>query len=233
VLHLGGLYKFNGASGSANTAWQGNLGTEIGLISLDAYYSKIHSAITSTSLSATQVATLPPAYPVADSLSATVSDNTAYALMGRYSLDAVKVFAGYEHIKYENPKTPLSAGFVNIGGYVLAFVNNTAYNNAKNVQIWWTGIRYAVVPALELTAAYYGVHQAGYGSGALAGCSTNVSSLCRGSLEAFSFDADYRFNVHFDAYIGAMYSGVHDGMANGYPVYTTNINPTIGVRYKF
>jgi predicted porin len=232
VLHLGGLYKFNGASGSANTAWQGNLGTEIGPVSLDAYYSKVYSAITSTSLSATQVAKLPLAYPVADSLSATVSDNTAYALMGRYSLDAVKVFAGYEHIKYENPKTPLSAGFVNIGGYVLAFVNNTAYNNAKNVQVWWTGIRYAVVPALELTAAYYGVHQAGYGSGALAGCSTNVSSLCSGSLEAFSLDADYRFNQHFDAYVGAMYSGVHDGMASGY-IYTTNINPTIGVRYKF
>jgi hypothetical protein len=29
-----------------------------------------------------------------------------------------------------------------------------------------------------------------------------------------------------------MYSGVHDGMASGY-LSTTNINPTIGVRYKF
>jgi hypothetical protein len=38
--------------------------------------------------------------------------------------------------------------------------------------------------------------------------------------------------VHFDAYVGAMYSGVHDGMASGY-LSTTNINPTIGVRYKF
>jgi predicted porin len=57
--------------------------------------------------------------------------------------------------------------------------------------------------------------------------------VCSGNLEAFSFDADYRFNVHFDAYVGAMYSGVHDGLAAGYPYYTTNINPTIGVRYKF
>ena len=37
--------------------------------------------------------------------------------------------------------------------------------------------------------------------------STNAHSVCSGSLEAFSLDADYRFNVHFDAYIGAMYSG--------------------------
>jgi hypothetical protein len=29
-----------------------------------------------------------------------------------------------------------------------------------------------------------------------------------------------------------MYSAVHDGMASGY-IYTTNINPTVGVRYKF
>ncbi len=29
-----------------------------------------------------------------------------------------------------------------------------------------------------------------------------------------------------------MYSGVHDGMASGY-LYSTNINPTLGVRFKF
>jgi hypothetical protein len=29
-----------------------------------------------------------------------------------------------------------------------------------------------------------------------------------------------------------MYSDVHDGLASGY-FFTTNINPTIGVRYKF
>jgi hypothetical protein len=46
------------------------------------------------------------------------------------------------------------------------------------------------------------------------------------------FDADYRFNLPFDAYLGAMYSGVHDGVASGY-LNTTNINPTVGVRYRF
>jgi predicted porin len=76
------------------------------------------------------------------------------------------------------------------------------------------------------------VHQSAYGSGQQAGCTSAAHSTCSGSLEAFSVDADYRFNVHFDAYIGAMYSGVHDGMASGY-TYTTNLNPTIGVRYKF
>ena len=234
LVRLGALYKFNQASGSANTAVQANLGVGYGGASVDAYYSKVKSAITATSLSNTQVAQLPAlGYSVSNSLAATISDNTAYALMALYKLDPLKFFAGYEYIKYENPETPLSAGFVDIGGYVLAFVNNTAYQNPKITQVYWGGLRYTVIPRLELSAAYYGVHQSAYGSGTQAGCTTSAHSVCSGSLEAFSFAADYRFNVHFDAYLGAMYSGVHDGLANGYPYNTTNINPTIGVRYKF
>jgi predicted porin len=233
LVHLGALYKFNGSNGSANTAVQANLGVESARAAVDAYYSKVDSAITATSLTAPQVAKLPAlGYSVSDSVAATISDNTAYALMGSYKLDPVKFFAGYEYIKYENPKTPLHAGFIDIGGYVLAVVSNTAYDNSKIVQTYWTGVRYTAVPRLELTAAYYGVHQSAYGMGTQAGCSTKAHSVCSGSLEAVSFDADYRFNAHFDAYLGAMYSGVHDGMASGY-LSTTNINPTIGARYKF
>jgi predicted porin len=232
-VHLGALYKFNGSTGSANTALQANIGVESAHASVDAYYSKVQSAITTTSLTAAQVAKLPAlGYSVSNSLAATISDNSAYALMGLYKFERLKLFAGYEYLKYQNPKTPLQAGFINIGGYVLAFVSNTAYDNSKMVQVYWTGLRYAVIPKLELTAAYYGVHQSAYGSGTQAGCSSDAHSTCSGGLEAFSFDADYRFNVHFDAYVGAMYSGVHDGMASGY-LATTNINPTIGVRYKF
>jgi predicted porin len=165
-------------------------------------------------------------------VAATISDNTAYSLMASYKFDPFKFFGGYEYIKYANPDKPISAGFINFGNYVLAFVNNNSYSTPKILQVYWTGVRYTVIPNLELTAAYYGVHQAAYGTGTQAGCSTIAHSVCSGSLEAISFDADYHFNVHFDAYLGAMYSGVHDGLANGY-LSTTNINPTIGVRYKF
>jgi hypothetical protein len=68
---------------------------------------------------------------------------------------------------------------------------------------------------------------------ALAGCSTSASSLCSESFEAFSLDADYHLNKDFDAYLGPMYSSVHDGAANGYAFYPTNINPTVSIRYKF
>src|ERR1019366_1906712 len=233
LVHFGALYKFSGPNGSANTAVQADIGGEYAGASVDAYFSKVNSAVTATALTAAQVAKLPAlGYSVSNSLAATISDNTAYALMASYSLDPLKFFAGYEHIKYANPTTPLGAGFGDIGGYVLAFVTNNAYNNGKTVQVYWTGARYTVIPHLDLTVAYYGYHQNAYGTGKQAGCTTAAYSTCSGSFEAFSFDADYFFNQHFDAYVGAMYSGVHDGVASGY-LNTTNINPTVGVRYKF
>ncbi len=232
-VHLGAFYKFSGANGSASTAVQANIGGNFAGASIDGFYSKFNSSITASSLSAAQVAALLAlGYSAANSLAATISDNTAYALMALYKFDTIKLFGGYEYIKYANPKTPLGAGFIDIGGYVLAVVNNTAYSTSKLVQVSWTGVRYTVIPKLELTAAYYNVHQDAYGTGPQAGCSTSAHSVCSGSLEAFSIDADYRFNVHFDAYAGAMYSAVHDGLASGY-LNTTNINPTVGVRYKF
>jgi predicted porin len=233
LIHFGALYKFSGANGSANTVFQTELGGEYAGASVDAYYSKENSAITATSLTAAQFAGLPAlGYSVSNSLAATISDNEAYALMAYYKVDSLKFFAGYQHIVYTNPKTPLSVGYRDIGGYVLAFVTNNAYTNSKTVQVYWTGVRYSVSPYLDLTAAYYGYHQNAYGTGNQAGCASIAHSTCSGSFEAFSFDADYRFNQHFDAYVGAMYSGVHDGVASGY-IETTNINPTVGVRYKF
>jgi predicted porin len=100
------------------------------------------------------------------------------------------------------------------------------------VNLYWGGVRYTVIPKLDLTAAYYGYHQNSYATGADAGCTTNIAGTCSGNFEAFSFNADYQFTRRFDAYLGAMYSGVMDGVSNGY-IKTTNINPTIGVRFKF
>ena len=51
--------------------------------------------------------------------------------------------------------------------------------------------------------------------------------------QVISFDADYRLSKRFDAFAGAMYSGVHDGLANGYLFNTTDITTTVGVRFKF
>jgi predicted porin len=234
LVHVGAIYKFNNASGSQNTAYQAVAGAQYAGASVDAFYSHVNEAISASTLSTAQIATLPALGLSPDnSLAATVSNNTAYALMGIYKVSPLTFYLGYELIKFTNPTRPLPVGFVDIGGYTLAVVNNTAYTEEKNVQMWWTGVRYAVLPNLDLVAAYYGSHQSAYGTGKLAGCTTSTSATCSGDLLAFSTQADYHFTKRFDAYAGAMYSGVRNGLANGYTYQRTNIDPTIGVRFKF
>jgi len=231
--HLAALYKPSSSHGAANSALQANWGLQYAGLSLDGYYSKLMSAISAAPLTAAQVTELPGSgYSTANSLAGTVSDDTTYSLMSSYKMDALRVFAGFMYIQYTNPEHPLSAGVGDIGGYVLAFVTNNAYTHSKDVRVYWSGARYRIVPAFEVAVAYYGYHQSPYGTGKQAGCSTAAHNTCSGSLDAYSLDADYHFNQHFDVYLGAMYSGVHGGAASGY-IYSTNINPTLGARYKF
>jgi predicted porin len=248
--HLSALYKFNQATGSANTAFEVSAGGEFAGLSVDAYYGQIKDAVSVAALSATQVTNLPTLCPdplpagtaciganPSTALAATISDNTAYALMGLYNLGVVKLYAGYEHIQYANPDTPLNAGFT-VAAYTIAYVNvqsgpKSTYVNDKTLEVYWAGVRYSVLPDLDLVAAYYGYKQNAYGTGADAGCSTNKSGTCSGNLDDFSFDADYRVTKRFDVYGGAMYSGVRNGLAAGYDFSRTDITTTMGVRYRF
>ena len=68
--------------------------------------------------------------------------------------------------------------------------------------------------------------------GATAGCSTNIAATCSGTLDAFSFNADWRITKRFDAYAGAMYSQTVNGLASGF-LHNNNIDPTIGLRYSW
>lgn len=238
-VHVSGQYKLNGANGgSANTALEFNLGGEYAGASVDAYFAKAYSAISVTSLSAAQVAELPSlGYASNNSLAGTISDNTTYSIMGMYDFGALKAFAGYEHIQYADPKTKLTAGFNDIGGYVLAFVNNqvgaeSTYANDKVLQVFWAGVKYTLASSLDLVASYYGYKQNSYATGKNAGCSTTKAGNCSGTENAVGVSADYRWTRRFDTYAGMMYTGVKDGLANGYEN-TSTIDPTIGFRFKF
>ena len=233
-FHLGALYKFNGASGSASTGEQAQVGYEFAGASIDAYYAHINDAVSASALSAAQLAMLPAMGLAPDkSLAATISDNTAFGIMANYSFGAPKVFAGYEHIRYANPTDPLESGADDIGGYKLAFVNNAAFPNDKILQVYWAGVKFAVNSSFDLTASYYGYSQNAYGSGANAGCSTTKSGTCSGTESAVSFSADYRFTKRFDVYAGIMWTQVKNGLANGYDLNTSTVDPTIGLRWRF
>lgn len=232
-FHLGGLYKFNGASGGANTAAQFQVGYDFAGASIDGYYVHVKDAIAAAAISVADFAVLPAAFSPSNSLAATISDNTTFGVMAMYNFGAPKIFAGYEHIRYANPDTPLAAGFDDIGGYKLAFVNNAAFPNDKILQVFWAGAKYAVNSSFDLIASYYGYQQNSYGTGANAGCSSTKAGTCSGTLSALSFTADYRFTKRFDVYAGIMWSQVKNGLASGYDFSTSTVDPTIGLRWRF
>jgi len=236
-VHLGAYYKLSQGNGIANSVTEIDVGGDYAGLSLDVYYVKAHDEIAAASLSAAQVALLPGLGLSSDkSVAATISDNTSYSVMASYNLAPivpVKLFGGYEHISFANPSSPIPAGFDDIGGYKLAFVNNAAFPNDRVLQVFWAGVKYAITPSVDLIGAYYGYKQNSYGTGANAGCSTKISGTCSGTLDDISFDAIWRLSKRFDTYAGVMYTGVHDGLASGYLFHTTDLTTTAGVRFKF
>ena len=162
-------------------------------------------------------------------LSATISDNTAWTLQGKYAWKAVKVYAGYEHIELANPARPISKGADTIGGYLLSTVSNTAYTDHKVQQLYWLGLRYALSPKLDLTGAYYRNQQNSYKGN---GCADTSASSCSGAHNEASLVADYRLTRHFDVYAGVNYSAASGGMASGY-LNTEVLSQMGGVRFSF
>jgi predicted porin len=216
---------------------QGQVGVDYMGVSVDAIFSHIQDAITSAPL---PVGTLLPASltnPGNGFVAGTVSDNTSFMLLAKYSLGSLKLFGGYEHINFANPNTPLLAGNSIVGGYTLGTVNNNAFATDKVLQVFWTGARYAVRPDLELSVAYYREQQNSFQGGTpatlnAAGCSNASLAQCSGQLDAVSFVADYKFSPHANAYAGIMWSQVSNGLANGF-LQRSAIDPTIGLRYRF
>jgi predicted porin len=261
-IHLGGMYQFGNASGSIGTGYQFQLGVELAGLSADAYYFKKYDAIGVSSLSVAQVKELtnncnsdsagtsvppPPAtspvrcYAVDKSVSATVSDNETYAVMALYNFGAaipLKLYAGYEHITFDNPTDPLTVGTPILGGYVIAVVNNAGFNKQKTLQVFWGGLKWSFTPSFDFTAAYYGYKQNNFAStpAAITQCNTNkiLNSACDGTLYGVSGLLDYKLSKRFDVYLGAFYNGVQDGLANGYLADAkNNLATTFGARFRF
>ena len=245
-LHLGALYQFGSASGSTNTGYQFTIGGEYAGFSIDGYYFKKYDAVVVSALSAAQVTTLqtgtctaaapatPQCWPISNSLSATVSDNQTYAVMLFYAPPGapIKVSGGYERIEFNNPTNPLPAGSLTIGGYILGFTNNAAYNSQKVLEVYWGGLKWGITSDLDLMTAYYGFNQDAFATGANTGCSTKANAACSGTETVLTLVLDYKLSKRFDVYAGSMYSGVQGGLANGY-LNTTNVATTAGLRFRF
>ena len=250
LVHLSVHYKFQNStaaeyptagSGEGFSAFEVSVGADYAGASADVFYTKVRDAVSAGTLSTAQLAALTGTGIAPDkAVAGTISDNASYGAMASYSLSGltggsvpVTLFGAYQHISYMNPSIPLNVGFDDIGGYKLGAVNNTAYQKAdKILKVYWAGARYAFNDHFNVAVAYYGEKQDSYATGALVGCSTAVSGSCSGNLDVASFSLDYKFTKRFDAYFGAMWSGVSKGLSNGY-LNTSNIDPTIGARFSF
>jgi predicted porin len=249
------LHGFGSDGYVPESANEVNLGLELGGFSIDALWGVVHGEVAAASLSAANITALStpptalvpnpnylPGFSLGNTLAATISDNTGYSLQTSYNMKEfipVKLYAGWERIKYNNPSHPIPAGSQDIGGYLLGIVNNSAYwavNAAgvqtlreKILQIGWGGARWSVTPDFDLTGAYYGYWQKSFNGN---GCTNASAASCAGTLADISLVADYHFTKRFDAYGGLNWSEVKDGLANGY-IFRNNTTTMVGVRYNF
>jgi predicted porin len=204
-----------------------SLGRDFRRLSMDVIYTRVHDGIASASLTAAQMLTVPT-----NSLAGTISDNTAYAVMGKYSVDhagRLKLYGAYDHMLYANPIHPLTPGITTIGGYTLSILTQTAYTTHKMVNAFWGGARYDLTPRLDLSGGYYTMRQNSYSGN---GCTNNSAAQCSGNIQVVSEVATYKLAKRWDVYGGEEWSHVMNGYSSGY-MYKTNENVSVGGRFHF
>jgi predicted porin len=168
-------------------------------------------------------------------------------LVAKYTNGPLKLYAGYEHIRYMAPSDPQTA-FTDIAGDFLCLacnaINNTNINNTafgvnglgdKILQVMWVGGKYALTENLDVIAAYYHYIQNsffGTAAGGPAPCSTAAHAQCAGTFDAISAAIDWRFAPKWDVYFGAMFTQVNGGLANSF-IQPNNFASTAGLRFRF
>jgi predicted porin len=238
----------NGGNSGTGNAFQGNVGFDYMGLSMDFVGGKTYDAVSAAPLSAAQMTGVGGLSSFAGptglgAVAATISDNTVFQVGAKYTIGAIKLFAGYERIDFANPNNPLAPGAFIEGGYTVFAPNNTNFTTDKILQTVWVGAKYSATRDLDLTVAYYHESQnsfiIGNGSNPTGTCSSVVSAGCSGQLDAVSFVADWRFAKHFDAYAGIMWSQAQNGLINGFLLATPGVSkisvydPGVGLRYQF
>src|ERR1700674_1229994 len=130
LWQFGGYDLNNGAPGAYQLQFGGDVRNLAGgTLSLDAIGSYVQNAVSIALAGNTLPAVLPQV------LTATLSDNTSVMLVGKYSNGPLKLFAGYEFIRYAPPSNPFApgTGFSDIAGDFVcagcAAINNTNINS--------------------------------------------------------------------------------------------------------
>jgi predicted porin len=249
------LWQFGGygENNASNGAYQFGVGADIptwgkDVLSFDAIYSRFRDSVSDALAPGSNNAfgmPIPPFLP--QTLTATISNNTAAMFVAKYTTGPLKAYAGYEYFRFTAPSDPQTA-FTDIAGNFLCLgcqafnntnINNTAFgvNGLGNrvLQIMWTGAKYAVTDDLDVIGAYYHYIQNsffGTPTGGPAFCSNSAHPQCAGTYDAISAAVDWRFAPKWDLYFGMMFNQVHGGLGFGF-LQHSNIDPTAGLRFRF
>jgi predicted porin len=169
-----------------------------------------------------------------------VTDNTAVMVAAKYTWDQLKFYGGYEYIRMINPANPLGVGATAQGGYRLSGVEDNNLDSPKIVQVFWTGVKYALDRKTDITLSYYHEAQNDFRRPPACSPAAGFRSSCAGTLDEVSLYTDHHFTKHFDLYGGIAYSDVTGGLAiaiphgPGVPYFAdNNTAPTVGARYAF
>ena len=169
-----------------------------------------------------------------------VTDNNAVMFAARYVRDPFKFFAGYEYIWQNNPHDPLGVGASDQGGYFMSGVEDNNLDSEKLVNIWWTGVKYALDSKTDVTFSWYQQRQNDFRIPQTCSPTAGFRSSCAGTLNEGSLYMDHHFTKRFDGFVGLAYSWVSGGLAIAIPHgpgvpynYNNNCAPTIGGRFSF
>jgi predicted porin len=218
MFHLVAMYSDGGHdTGLLGKSYSGDLGVTFQQLSVDAVYANEKGAVNLRSSFNNPPNPLPT-----PGLSAYVSNNTSYNLVGKFTFDLqqkdkLTVYGGYSHV--QKAHADYSGGDA-AGGYPIDVAINI--NHSLVFNYYWLGGRYALSSGLNLVAGLYHITQnswtIGHGASGTQGIACSASgTLCAGDFNEASLVVDYVFNKHYDLYAGVNYSGVTDGLAYGFP----------------
>jgi len=219
-----------------------------GVLSFDAIYSYVRDSVGTALLGGSTDVNgnpIPPFLPQV--LTATISDNRAVMLLARYTNGPLKLYAGFEQIRYSAPSDPQTA-FTNIAGDFVCLgcqaFNNTNISNTsfgangladRIFDVYWTGVKYAVTKEVDVIAAYYHYTQHshfGTPRGGVMPCDGKEHAQCAGTLNAISGVIDWKFAPKWDVYVGLMHTEFNGGLSNSFFV-NNNLACTSGLRFRY
>lgn len=259
-FRLAALWQFGGydLNNGSKGAFEGQLGGDIrnlgpGTLSVDAIVGYNKDAVNLGLAGApTNAQGVPIGTMLPQILTATLSNNTNVMALAKYTVDRLKLYAGYEWVQFAPPSDPFTiagSGFTdNAGDFVClgcnAFgtnINNTAYSASagfkdKVLQVFWAGARYSITDTVDVVGAYYHYDQNNFAASAanLAACNISATNknYCHGTMDAASAMIDWRFAPKWDTYIGTFFSQMNGGLDNGF-LARNNLATTAGVRFRW